>query len=239
MAQPTPPPPPPAAATDLGVSLVLVLPLLVAYQLGLLLLDFRTINGVDLLTRLLLPAFGLKGYVVANLALIAVFIVAISRLGERTRRRPAALFVPVVVESSAYAAVLGTAILFVMQRAYLLGGGPECGGGPDWVPAIVLSIGAGVYEELVFRLLLLPGLAYGLAALLGIGDRPATALAALASAALFSAAHYVGPWGDVFRLESFAYRFLAGLAFAALFRLRGFAVAVYTHATYDVLVYLA
>ncbi len=223
-------------AGDLRVSLVLVLPLLVAYQLGLLLIDFRTINGVDFLTRLLLPAVGLKGFVIFNLALIAVSIVTVSRLRQERDERPLALFAPVVLESAVYAALLGTAILFVMRRAYVLGGAGAAGG--DLLQAIVLSIGAGVNEELVFRLALLPATAYGLAGLFGFKDGTAVAVAAVLTSALFSAAHYVGPFGDPFGIESFVYRFLAGLVFAALFRYRSLAVAVYTHAIYDVLVYL-
>ena len=56
-----------------------------------------------------------------------------------------------------------------------------------------------------------------------------------AAAALFSAAHHVvgaEPW----HIGAFVYRFLCGLIFATLFQVRGFAVAVYTHALYDVFV---
>jgi hypothetical protein len=48
--------------------------------------------------------------------------------------------------------------------------------------------------------------------------------------------HYLPPTGDPWSLASFTFRALAGMAFAALFKLRGFAVAVYTHALYDVFV---
>ena len=68
--------------------------------------------------------------------------------------------------------------------------------------------------------------------------RNSTALlpAALLSSVLFALAHYLGP--EEFTLYSFAFRFLAGLVFAALFVFRGFAVAVYTHTIYDVYVLL-
>ena len=60
--------------------------------------------------------------------------------------------------------------------------------------------------------------------------------AAVASSLLFSAVHYVGPYADAWTPFSFAFRFLAGMVFAALYAVRSFAVAVYTHALYDVLV---
>jgi hypothetical protein len=52
----------------------------------------------------------------------------------------------------------------------------------------------------------------------------------------FSAVHHLGPYGDKLLLGVFTFRVLAGLLFGLLFWFRGFAVAVYTHALYDVLV---
>ncbi|NBB73510.1 MAG: CPBP family intramembrane metalloprotease, partial [Bacteroidetes bacterium] len=54
-------------------------------------------------------------------------------------------------------------------------------------------------------------------------------------AAIFSAVHYVGPFGDAFTLASFSFRFLFGLALNGLFLWRGFGVAAWTHALYDVM----
>ena len=55
-------------------------------------------------------------------------------------------------------------------------------------------------------------------------------------ALLFSLAHYVGPGGDTFAIHSFLFRFLAGALFGIIFLGRGLAVAVYTHAIYDIYV---
>jgi hypothetical protein len=56
------------------------------------------------------------------------------------------------------------------------------------------------------------------------------------SSLLFSAAHHIPPYGDPLELGVFTFRFLAGMIFASLFWFRGFAVAVYTHALYDLYV---
>ena len=58
------------------------------------------------------------------------------------------------------------------------------------------------------------------------------------SSVAFSAVHHIPPYGDPLRLDIFTFRVLAGLFFGALFWLRGLAVAVYTHAFYDVYVLL-
>jgi hypothetical protein len=225
-----------ALTRDLSVSLILVLPLLAAYQAGLLLTRFRLVNGVDFLSRFVYLHWGPKGVVLANLGVIAVFLAAIIRLEKQRRFRPG-LFPPLVLESSVYASLLGTVILFLMRTpAAALAVAPVGRGAA--LASLVLSIGAGVNEEIVFRLALLGVLAYIFGDFLGARDGPAFVLAAVASSLLFSAAHYVGRYGDAFSPETFAFRALAGLIFAAICRWRSFAVAAYTHAIYDILVFL-
>ena len=63
---------------------------------------------------------------------------------------------------------------------------------------------------------------------------PAGALATILGAAIFSAFHYIGPYGDRLELYSFAFRMIAGLFFSALYLLRGFGITAWTHALYDV-----
>jgi membrane protease YdiL (CAAX protease family) len=98
----------------------------------------------------------------------------------------------------------------------------------------MLSLGAGLYEELLFRVLLVSGLALAGRRLLGWSPRAAGAVAVGVSAVAFSAFHYVGPYGDPFTLPSFTFRALAGLAFSALYLTRGFGITAWTHALYDV-----
>jgi membrane protease YdiL (CAAX protease family) len=103
------------------------------------------------------------------------------------------------------------------------------------VARAVSFVGAGVYEEVLFRLLLLPAFYLGFrASRLSIGW--AAGLAVLSSSLVFSLAHYIGPSADGFSLFSFTFRTLAGLFFAILFCLRGFGITVGCHAAYDLLV---
>jgi hypothetical protein len=73
-----------------------------------------------------------------------------------------------------------------------------------------------------------------------IGLRRPTAgwAAAILAALLFSAFHYVGPYAYPLELQSFTFRFLAGLAFSGLYLVRGFGIAAWTHALYDVFLVL-
>ena len=45
--------------------------------------------------------------------------------------------------------------------------------------------------------------------------------------------HHIPPYGDPLHLGVFMFRVLAGACFGLLFWFRGFAIAVYTHALYD------
>ena len=100
---------------------------------------------------------------------------------------------------------------------------------------IVLSVGAGIYEEVLFRLGLFVG-TYCILRVLQLPVLAALPLAALGAAAAFAAAHHIGPYGEPMNPYVFLFRALAGLYFTVLFIGRGFGIAVGAHAGYDVLV---
>jgi Type II CAAX prenyl endopeptidase Rce1-like len=106
---------------------------------------------------------------------------------------------------------------------------------PGTLPRVISYVGAGVYEEVLFRLCLIPVI-YGLLRSVLIPRKMAVVLTVLATSLLFSAAHYVGPAADQFTMFSFTFRALAGVFFAALFVFRGFGITVGSHAAYDLLV---
>jgi len=95
-------------------------------------------------------------------------------------------------------------------------------------------VGAGVYEEVIFRLLLFGSLVklFKLVA----DEKFAIVVAIIVSSIGFSAAHFVGPNGDAWHLRSFLFRTLAGVAFAALLTGRGLGVTVGTHCAYNLIV---
>jgi membrane protease YdiL (CAAX protease family) len=100
---------------------------------------------------------------------------------------------------------------------------------------LVGFIGAGIYEEVLFRLFLLQ-ICYGVLRFLRATPRWAIILAVISTSLAFSLAHYIGPSADAFTLFSFTFRALAGLFFATLFAVRGFGITVGCHAAYDVIV---
>jgi hypothetical protein len=102
----------------------------------------------------------------------------------------------------------------------------------------ITFIGAGIYEEVLFRLLLFSALAFVLRAV-GLPSFLAVLAAALGSAAIFSGAHNVGPFGEAYDPYVFLFRVVAGTYFALVYRLRGFGIAAGAHALYDVVVGIA
>lgn len=98
---------------------------------------------------------------------------------------------------------------------------------------LALSIGAGLYEELVFRVVLVYGLIYLFNLL--FERKTAVIISVILAAAIFSGVHYTGSMGDVFTLPSFMFRMIFGLALNALLVIRGFGITAWTHSLYDVL----
>ena len=100
---------------------------------------------------------------------------------------------------------------------------------------IGLAIGAGLFEELLFRVVLTTLLIY-LFKRLFRHPFPSIVVSVLVASFLFSLAHYVGNMADHFTLYSFVFRFVAGIWFTTLYAVRGFAITCMTHAFYDIFV---
>ena len=98
---------------------------------------------------------------------------------------------------------------------------------------LTLSIGAGLYEEMLFRLIGLAVLHFILADLIALPQKWASILAVVLSALAFAAYHQpVLPrdWAKTI------FYILSGIYFGTVYVLRGFGIVVGTHALYDVLV---
>jgi hypothetical protein len=243
MSRRTTPAQPPLSAVlghgDLGGSLLYIFPLFVIYGIGVL--GTPAMNGVDFVTRHVFAAVGhdktnyllLYGGLSVAFALVLLWM----RKARLLHRLP---FLPLVLESGIVALTLGSLIVLVMRHLFGFDfgiAGPALALQDESVPTtIVLSLGAGVHEELVFRL----GMFAGGAALLRLsglcGHRTAMVVMAVVSSLVFSAAHHVGALGEPWKMDVFVYRSLAGMIFAVLFYFRSLAHAVYTHALYDIYV---
>lgn len=244
-----PPPSPPGYWTSTRrplPSLALVAPIVVAYEAGVLWLGGSSSlagrTGADAWMRQALAEIGLRDHWFPPLALLLIL------LGWQAVRPLEWRFSPTIVagmvfESLIYAlALVGVSQLMDMGFAFLERPGSALPvlsvafeSSREELAQLVGFLGAGVYEEALFRLLLVP-LLFQLLRGLQTPQVPAGALAVTGSALLFSLAHHAGTPGEAFTWFAFVFRWMAGVFFAWIFIIRGFGIAVGTHTAYDILV---
>jgi membrane protease YdiL (CAAX protease family) len=111
---------------------------------------------------------------------------------------------------------------------------PLMTGQGDWATLFVLSLGAGIYEEMVFRLVALTLLHLLLIDVLRVNKTWSYLLMVLISSLAFAFYHYLGT--ESFAWRSLVFRTVAGVYFAGLFLVRGFGVTAFSHSCYDILV---
>jgi membrane protease YdiL (CAAX protease family) len=144
------------------------------------------------------------------------------------------------VQIRAEAALSCSSVTDNISPEMLKGGGDE-GKWEGLLANIVTGIGAGIYEELVFRLILIIVLMMLFQDVLRLGHKVSIILSILISAALFSAYHHIVYLGGQFVQSSpfnwpeFGFRTIAGIYFAVLFAIRGFGITAGAHAFYDII----
>jgi len=224
--------------------LALTLPVFVVYQVGVVFLKVR--NATDMVTQGLMSLAHNDRLTYLGLTIsIALVMFAVFAVQGRGQAMRGSKIVQIIVEGAAYAIAMSTATSWIVGKLFA---GPAATAMDGPFTGLVMSLGAGFYEELAFRAVLFGLGAKVLVWLLGhqqvglVGSAPPLSLRsilimiawALTCAALFSGMHYLGPLGDPFQMKSFVARMVLGLALTLVYAMRGFAAAVWTHALYDV-----
>lgn len=238
-------------------TLALVIPFLAVYELGLVALrlshtDFHHRNGADAIIRAVLFPVGMQGAGAVGAfawSIVSVIVLAacwfVWRARERAKEKGRPPFEGRYVwwlfgESAGWALVLFLASVVFFRGVYRSEGMRAATDSPGLRIAaeLVFNAGAGVYEELVFRLLLVLLLALFFTKIVHLDRTQGGVAAAVAAAVLFSLVHFGGqdPWGGADFWPLFLFRATAGLFFSLLFYFRSFGVAVAAHALYDTLV---
>lgn len=233
--------------------LLFVLPMVLFYELGVALINRQNAgvthvdlrNGVDRLIRNAVAHFyawaGEPAFVASGLVLVLVLLV-----WQIVSRKPWKVepwtFLGMLGESLAYAVVLPLVAIKVLAPVVRFSVGDEAPVAAAAVDPtttdVVMSFGAGVYEEFLFRLVLVIGLAFFVRGATSLNWGLSVAAGVVVSALAFAAAHHIGDSGEPFAGGPFLFRTFSGLFFGAIFYFRGFGIVAASHALYDVFYYL-
>lgn len=214
-------------------SLVFLLPFMILYELGTRLYLTDAVYGTQHIVAFTMmqdffALFGAYGRHLPALAVVAIL------LSWHIARKDTWAISPATPLGMLFESVaLGVPLIvfaFVMARYFPLAATWSDG----TTETVVLSLGAGIYEELVFRLILCTTLAIVLKNGMRLGGGLSFLLLVVVSAVLFSGYHYLG--NEAFNWRNFVFRTGAGVYFAVLFVLRGFGVTAGSHMAYDILI---
>lgn len=221
---------------DPAVGLFAVLPLWLIYILLRSQLAPAERNGAEELLMQQFSRLGANWHLCVSIAFALLMTVAARSLIKR--RVPWLRVLAVIaLEGLVYGIMLGPIARAMTSSAdrLLSAAAPNDALAADYIG----SIGAGIFEELVFRFGLMSFLVFlGMRAVKewGLPRACAYVFAVLLSALIFSWFHHF--CGDTYDRGIFLFRAMAGVLLGMLMWTRGFGVCVYTHTAYDLYFYL-
>lgn len=217
-------------------SFIFILPLFIIYEFGISVIsskDLPTIrNGADVLLRKMLATLGISGvYGMAILLLIGITIAYfINKVRFKELKIKSNYFIIMLLESIFWSVVL---FIILSKGQLLLGKGT----GRLLIQQITLSIGSGIFEEFVFRVILVSGLALIVGLFFKKQYILKISISIIIAAVIFSAFHFIGEYADLPQTNLFLLRFVAGIVLGYIYILRGFGIAAYSHSFYNLIVF--
>ena len=216
-------------------SFIFTLPLFFIYETGIIFLSNDDIviirNGADFLLKNILESFGIFGLYSLGVVFFIGFSVSylIYFRSEDNKNIKAEYLFAMMVESIFWSAIL----YFLLSKFMLVLMNPI---GKTIIQQVILAIGAGIYEEFLFRVILISGLSFVIGFIFLWNDILVKVSALIVSAGIFSAFHFFGDYGDFFSIELFLIRFVAGIILGLLYYFRGFGITATSHSIYDLIV---
>jgi hypothetical protein len=220
--------------------LAFLLPLVIAYEIGLALV-LRSEQGVltirahetllDFFRIFGLSAHG--GLFLGGAAIVVVLLVWQLLTREPWQVEPATLAMMATESLALTLPLVGVGLVIRAPEA--------AAAAPDLATMslgarLAISVGAGLYEELLFRMTLIAVTHTLLVDVARLPGRTGAAVAILVSAAAFTWYHPLTDAAGAFSIGRAGFFFLAGLYFGLVYVVRGFGIVVGTHVLYDVIV---
>lgn len=224
---------------NLLYSFLISLPLFLAYELLILISqpDASQIVRISV-DSWFKSIFSILGVNTVSITLLVVAILGLFILykeKEQLKKLRFRLFPLMIAESTLYAIFVTLVATFFVSMVFAISANDPIES-LSGLQKFALSLGAGLYEELFFRVILVSVLILLFQKVFNNKKWASITAAVVLSAFLFSMVHYIGSMGDPFTISSFTYRFLFGLMLNAIYVWRGFGIAAWTHALYDLMV---
>lgn len=228
-------------------ALALLTPLVLVYELASLLYltdlahgQMRSIRAKNLLADFM-GEFGVAGLLAPGVAMLAVLLIWHMLTADKWQVRPLVL-AGMVLESALWTLPLVVFGALLKQAVGGAGLAAMAPGGPQdllslpWEARATISLGAGLYEELLFRLVAIALLHFAARDVLRLGEGFSRGLAIAGSAVAFALYHQVVLQNGGLNWPALGFYSTAGVFFGSLYLYRGFGVVVATHALYDLMV---
>lgn len=224
------------SSKSLHYSLILTLPALAIYEVGILILFknsfFELRNSGEVLIRSLFESLGLTNPYVISGILLCVFAIVMIR-GYKIEKKPgihADYIVYMLVESMLWGSLIYIALqLFTQLPLQVIALEQK-------IANINLAIGAGIFEELIFRLVVIGALLVILERGINLSPRFAVPIAIFFAAIVFAAFHL---FMEVYSFPIFSQRVVGGILLGCLYYMRGYGISVYAHIIYNFLILAA
>ena len=216
-------------------SFLFVVPLMMTYEIAAFVMNKSDIeglrNGADVVTKQIFSLFGVAGFYGFSILVLAILIgLFIHELRDKEFILQYRYLLAMLCESILYGLLFG----FVVSRItniFL-----QFPTSFSWKHQLVLSLGAGVYEEFLFRVVLITLFVLIFTKVVGLKKITSVIIAIFISSLIFSGFHYIGILGEPFLVRTFVFRFIGGTILSVLYVLRGFGVTAYTHSFYDLFI---
>ena len=212
--------------------LIFVAPLLALFHLGSVFGGTSLLASPDLAR--LLGLFGSTARFLPPVVIVVVLLIQQAARRERWQVQTSVL-AGMVIESLLWAVCL-FAVHYLCARLISAQGMLAAADGGPTFELVLQAVGAGVYEEFLFRLASVGVVIWLFSDLFGLKKDPVTLVALVAAALAFSLYHF--SWsadspGGTFTWGLFIWRFAAGLCLGVVYVYRGFGIAVGAHTLWN------
>ena len=216
-------------------SFIFTIPLFLIYEIGVFTISVNDIvilrNGADVLMRQVLGLFGIYGVYGFSASFLIGFMVAFLR--QKKSLESTVIKGEYLIWMFFESIVWGFLLFILMGFSAPLLMANSTG---TMLQQVVLSIGAGIYEEFVFRVILIAGFGSILGFIFQWKKLARITSGSILSAALFSLFHFMGDYGEAPNFSVFMMRFIAGIFLGLIYVFRGFGPAAYAHTVYDLII---